>query len=601
MEFKKYILNKSRSSIKDEINETFQTPIDILFSSLINEGVNDKAIFKAVFLAGGPGSGKDYVLDNTLAGHGLTEINSDKALEYLMDRDGLDKRMPKSEEEARNLIRGKAKNTTELRQRLALQGRNGIIVNGTGDDPEKIKKIKDRLEELGYESQMIMVNTRDEVSQQRNIERGQRGGRTVPEEIRKEKWDSVQAARPDLAKLFGSNYKEFDNSEDLRQAAPEIVDAKQKEMLDIFKNIKQFVDKPPEHEKAQGWIAQELGRKDLLKVKKSDTGKVPHDYQSQESGPASQAKQMGLQYLGYGRYGKNHHVTHRVVNGKLVEIPKEPVSNGKAVPVQGSITTNRKTPATSLISTKAKVPSKEKNVLSKIKTAETGIKKEDIESAFSDLMLTENYEFSDKGAFNILTLGTKMVEHEYSNPDSILDENVTLTQAQVDKMNALKDSQGKVKIFVMRRTATQIANQKNGTVYKGPRGYVIKLKENYNEIIRESTELVQENTLLTECSDTGSCDCACSGSNTKKTLAQTKKALREKSTTESIDKGIESGLSMASGGENLMRGSLRTKSIKPPLEELTGDETTASISAQKEDELKKAGISLRTFKTKGYL
>ena len=111
MEFKKYILNKSRSSIKDEINETFQTPIDILFSSLINEGVNDKAIFKAVFLAGGPGSGKDYVLDNTLAGHGLTEINSDKALEYLMDRDGLDKRMPKSEEEARNLIRGKAKNT----------------------------------------------------------------------------------------------------------------------------------------------------------------------------------------------------------------------------------------------------------------------------------------------------------------------------------------------------------------------------------------------------------------------------------------------------------------------------------------------------------
>ena len=38
----------------------------------------------------------------------------------------------------------------------------------------------------------MLVNTADEVSKQRNIERGQRGGRTVPENIRKEKWDAVQ-------------------------------------------------------------------------------------------------------------------------------------------------------------------------------------------------------------------------------------------------------------------------------------------------------------------------------------------------------------------------------------------------------------------------
>ena len=258
---------------KKTIKEFIQMPIDVLFEQIIQEGVHDKAIFKAVFLAGGPGSGKDYVLDNTLAGHGLTEINSDKALEYLMDREGLDKRMPKSEEEARNLIRGKAKGVTELRQRLALQGRNGLIINGTGDDPEKIRKIKERLEELGYESSMVMVNTADEVSKQRNIERGQRGGRTVPENIRKEKWDSVQAARPELAKLFGNNYREFDNSEDLRQASPEIVQNKKEEMLDIYKNVKSFVSKPPQQEVAQNWIAQELQSKDALTVKKSQLGK----------------------------------------------------------------------------------------------------------------------------------------------------------------------------------------------------------------------------------------------------------------------------------------------------------------------------------------
>jgi hypothetical protein len=59
-----------------------------LHEQILAEGVHDKAIFKAVFLAGGPGSGKDYVLSNTLDGHGMVEINSDKAFEYLLDREG---------------------------------------------------------------------------------------------------------------------------------------------------------------------------------------------------------------------------------------------------------------------------------------------------------------------------------------------------------------------------------------------------------------------------------------------------------------------------------------------------------------------------------
>jgi len=186
--------------------------IDQEFQELLIEGVHDKAIFKAMFLAGGPGSGKDYVLDNTLSGHGLTEINSDKALEFLMDKEGLDKTMPESEKEVRDFVRSRAKNVTELKQRLALTGRNGLIINGTGDDYDKIKRIKERLEEIGYDTSMIMVNTADEVSAARNIERGQRGGRTVPEDVRRQKWEAVQNARPELAKMFGDRYVEFDNS-----------------------------------------------------------------------------------------------------------------------------------------------------------------------------------------------------------------------------------------------------------------------------------------------------------------------------------------------------------------------------------------------------
>jgi hypothetical protein len=55
----------------------------------LNEGVHDKGIFRAVFMAGSPGSGKDYVMHKALAGHGLREINSDVAFEHAMRKNGL--------------------------------------------------------------------------------------------------------------------------------------------------------------------------------------------------------------------------------------------------------------------------------------------------------------------------------------------------------------------------------------------------------------------------------------------------------------------------------------------------------------------------------
>ena len=301
-------------NLKEDVNQ--------MFSQVLTEGVHDQGIFKAVFLAGGPGSGKDYVLSNTLEGQGLVEINSDKALEFLMDKKGLDKTMPATEKDKRDIVRTKAKSITELRQRLALLGRNGLIINGTGDDYEKIARIKERLEDLGYESAMILVNTDDEVSKQRNIERGQRGGRTVPEEIRKEKWDNVQNARPEFAKLFGDKYMEIDNSQDLREAPPEVVKAKQDEMMELFKNVKEFIAEPPKSEVSQEWVATQLHAKDTAPVATDGAEKTPEP----GSRAAEQAKRLGLQYYGFGRYGQNGQVTYRSVHDTLVRVVGKPTN-----------------------------------------------------------------------------------------------------------------------------------------------------------------------------------------------------------------------------------------------------------------------------------
>ena len=299
-------------NIKEDINKSFE--------SVLLEGVHDQSIFKAVFLAGGPGSGKDYVISNTLEGQGLIEISSDKALEFLMDKKGLDKTMPATEKDKRDIVRTRAKSITELKQRLAIMGRNGLIVNGTGEDYEKISRIKEKLEELGYESAMILVNTDDEVSKQRNIERGQRGGRTVPEQVRKEKWENVQNSRPEFAKLFGDKYMEFDNSEDLRQAPPEVVKAKKEELLQLYTNIQEFVGRPPATEASQEWVATQMHAVDTLPIAKNGAEKTPHA----NSRAAQEAQRLGLQYYGFGRYGQNGEVTFRSVHDTLVKVVKQP-------------------------------------------------------------------------------------------------------------------------------------------------------------------------------------------------------------------------------------------------------------------------------------
>lgn len=574
--------------VKEDLNTEFE--------QLLFEGVHDKAIFKAVFLAGGPGSGKDYVLDNTLAGHGLTEINSDKALEYLMDKKGLDKTMPASEKIERDVTRGRAKSVTELRERLALYGRNGVIINGTGDDAEKIKRIKERLEELGYDTSMIMVNTKDEVSAMRNVERGQRGGRTVPETIRKQKWQSVQNSRPELGKLFGDKYVEFDNSEDLRSAHPEIVKAKKQEMLDIYKQVQKFISSPPKSKQAKEWIAAELEKKDSLTVSKKDMGASPHP----DSKASEEARQLGLDYFGFGRYGKDNKVTHRSIHDKL-----QPVQAPVAKPVKkiNEEFENFLTEAVT-VTVKGDTPEEVAKVLKLLKSED---EIEDMEEN------ADSTAFFNSNARTLLTLG-KMTE------EVLLTENVDLNQKHL-----LKDKTGKVRTYMLRRAAAKEAHTNGGVVHKMGKGYVIKIKENEN--VPETIKPIQEeritgtNTLADRFRNTGTSIRGASGestdsssdgiktiteeitsSKTKITLAQIR-AKKEKVISESIDKGIESGLSMAQSGESLGRGGgdkINKKGMITPIGELTGDETTASIGDQKEDELKKVGINLLSFRKRNY-
>ena len=268
----------------------------------------------------------------------------------------------------------------------------------------------------------------------------------------------------------------------------------------------------------------ELHKKDKLPIPKNGAEKVAPE----GSNSADAARKLGLQYYGFGRYGKNGHVTHRVVNDNLIDIRQEPKK--KAV----------------------------------------------------------NEEFE-----------------EFFSEDQ-------------RKTKLLRDKDGKVSLFHMRRAAAEKAHTSYGMVMKHPKldGYVVKIKEdteNDESIMEFSDNEIVSKERSNRRRDSGTdrdfrifaeTDYSHEKARKKITLTEIRRSKKE-TQTESIDAGIEPGLSMAASGENLSRSpdpsmavSDRKLSKRKMVKELTGDETGASNGAQKEDDLKRKGTNLSSLKAK---
>ena len=155
----------------------------------LQEGLYDPNIFKAFFLAGGPGSGKTFVTRNAFGGTGLRQINSDSAFERALKKNGLSLKMPEDEAESRDILRARAKGTTDKTMDLSIKGRLGMVIDGTGRDYDKIANQKAILQQLGYDCYMIFVNTSLDVA----LERNKRRERSVPEYITRKSHAIVQS------------------------------------------------------------------------------------------------------------------------------------------------------------------------------------------------------------------------------------------------------------------------------------------------------------------------------------------------------------------------------------------------------------------------
>ena len=222
---------------------------------ILTEGVYDPGIFKAVFTAGGPGSGKSYVA-TTLFGmpekmpyvsaHGLKGVNSDSAFEAYMEKAKIPTNLQKltgDQFKKAQQLRDKAKRVTSRRMTEFVNGKLGMLIDGTGKDYPRIEKQVKQLRKEGYDCFMVFVNTDLNVALDRNSKRD----RVLPDKIIKDSWNAVQNNLGKFQSLFGANNMlVVDNTE-------------YKDFAKVVKKAaNSFVKRPIKNHIAKKWIQQEL-------------------------------------------------------------------------------------------------------------------------------------------------------------------------------------------------------------------------------------------------------------------------------------------------------------------------------------------------------
>lgn len=236
----------------------------------MQEGVYDPGILKAVFLAGGPGSGKTTTTNqlfgvafDSFSHAGLKPANSDKFFEFLLKAKNIPTdlaTLQQTDPEAFAQVTGGGPNTVRTRAKeLAaknylnyLQGRLGLLIDGTGDNAQKIiDHAKELQKNFGYDVYMVFVNTPLEKALERNDNRA----RKLPHDIVTDSWNNAQKAMQEYKRFFGNSFIEIVNDKDVKPGEPIDINPQTEKAVD------KFVNQPIQNPVGKEWVKQALAAK----------------------------------------------------------------------------------------------------------------------------------------------------------------------------------------------------------------------------------------------------------------------------------------------------------------------------------------------------
>ncbi len=172
---------------------------------------------KAIILAGAPGAGKGYILRGLDLGS-LKVLNVDDIYVPMLKKANITLDLKNATPEERsNQAKTMAAANKEFKNNLAatIGGKESFILDGTGASLKETSKLKDELEEAGYEVFMLYVYSDLERSLKQNQDRFEKSGgedRSLAPAIVMRTWKSVTQNYAPYKQLFGSNFVSVANT-----------------------------------------------------------------------------------------------------------------------------------------------------------------------------------------------------------------------------------------------------------------------------------------------------------------------------------------------------------------------------------------------------
>ena len=164
---------------------------------------------KAIFMAGPAGSGKTFV-SAQLIPKNLTVINVDDTYEELLKAAGLGMKIADFDQDQLSQaakLMGQAQKATKEKYAELSGAKKDIIIDGTGAASKPLLKKKAELEELGYDTMMVMIWVSPYTSLARNASRD----RALAPSIVLKTWAGVNANIDGYKQAFGEKFALINN------------------------------------------------------------------------------------------------------------------------------------------------------------------------------------------------------------------------------------------------------------------------------------------------------------------------------------------------------------------------------------------------------
>ena len=190
---------------------------------------------KAIILAGAPGAGKGFILRGLDLG-GLKVMNIDNIFVSMLKKANVSLDLKNASKEERSIqAKSMAQANKDFKGDIAdvIVGKESFILDGTAASFNNTVKLKDELEEAGYEVFMLYVYTDLERSLKQNQDRFEKSGgedRSLAPAIVLRTWNNVTQNYEPYKNLFGSNFVSVANT------------LEDKKISDIEDIIKKYLD-----------------------------------------------------------------------------------------------------------------------------------------------------------------------------------------------------------------------------------------------------------------------------------------------------------------------------------------------------------------------